>query len=133
VLLTAAGAVASGGWLSGRAAQSMSWTMTPLGSVTWKARSPHSSTVSGIVMATPSAQPGQLAFEVVDGKGEDQAGGVLVALVVGQRFQTPAQEDDVHCGVLTRQRREAVGGHRRAEAEVLDEEGAGRGDVLDVQ
>ena len=35
--------------------QSTNWTMTPLGSRTWKARSPHSSTVRGIVTATPSA------------------------------------------------------------------------------
>ena len=35
--------------------QSTSWTITPLGSRTWNARSPHSSLVSGIVMATPSA------------------------------------------------------------------------------
>jgi len=58
---------------------------------------------------------------------------VLVALVVGQHLQAPAEEGDVHPGVLAGQRREAVGGHLLAEAEVLDEEGTGRGDVLDVQ
>ena len=36
--------------------QSTSCTMTPLGSRTWKARSPHSSSVSGIVIATPSSR-----------------------------------------------------------------------------
>jgi hypothetical protein len=35
--------------------QSTSWTITPFGSRTWKARSPHSSAVSGIVIVTPSA------------------------------------------------------------------------------
>lgn len=34
--------------------QPTTWMTTPLGSRTWKARSPHSSTTSGIVMATPS-------------------------------------------------------------------------------
>ena len=35
--------------------QSRSSMMTPLGSRTWKARSPHSSDLSGIVTVTPSA------------------------------------------------------------------------------
>jgi hypothetical protein len=77
--------------------------MTPLGSVTWKARCPHSVTVGGMVMATPSARSrASSPSKVVDDKGEDQAGGVPVALVGGQRFQTAAEEDDVHPGVLAR-------------------------------
>src|ERR1039457_7057715 len=79
------------------------------------------------------ARPGQLAFEVLDGKGEDQAGGVGVALVVGQRLQAPAGEYDVNPGVRTRPRHEAFGGHLLAKAEVPGEEGTGCGDVLDVQ
>src|SRR5215831_10702882 len=79
------------------------------------------------------AQPGQFPFEIIDDKGEDQAGGVVVTLIIGQRFQAPAEEDDVHRGVLAAQRRKAVGGHLLAEAEVLGEEGTGCGDVLDIQ
>src|SRR6202049_2172786 len=43
----------TGHWLAG-AFQSRSWTMTPLGSVTWNARSPQGSSRSGMVMLTPS-------------------------------------------------------------------------------
>src|SRR5712691_6786348 len=42
-----------GHWLAG-AFQSRSWTMTPLGSVTWNARSPQGSSRSGMVISTPS-------------------------------------------------------------------------------
>ncbi len=76
---------------------------------------------------------GQLCLEVVDDKGEDQPGGVLIALVGGQRLQTAAQEHDVHARVRSGQRGKAVGCHLLAESEVLDEEGAGCGHVVDVQ
>src|SRR6266581_6611338 len=42
-------------WSAG-AFQSRSWTMTPLGSVTWNARSPQGSSRNGMVMCTPSAR-----------------------------------------------------------------------------
>ena len=59
--------------------------------------------------------------------------GVLVALVVGQHLQAPAEEGDVHPGVVAGQRREAIGGDLLTEAEVLGKEGTGCRDVLDGQ
>src|SRR4051812_24208244 len=78
-------------------------------------------------------QAGQLGLEVVDHEGEDHAVGMVVALVVGQRCQAAAEEDDVHAGVLAGQRHEPVGGHLLTEPEMAGQEGSGRGDVLDVE
>ena len=63
----------------------------------------------------------------------DQAGGVGVALVIGQQGQAAAQEDDVHPGVLACQGGEAVGGHLLPEAEVADQECRRGGHVGDVE
>jgi ribosomal protein S18 acetylase RimI-like enzyme len=109
----------------------------PLGSVTWKARSPHSSTVSGMVMATPSdslrLQPRQLALEVIDHKGQDQAGGVAVPLVRRKAGQASTKEDHVHAAVRPRQRGEAIGRHLFDKAEVIPQEVRRSADVIDVE
>jgi hypothetical protein len=87
-----AGMVAPGG-PTGRPAQSMSWMRTPLGSVTRKARSPQ--VLDGERHGDGHAlglQPGQLGVQVLDREGQDQAAGVLVAPVVGQRGQPPAED-----------------------------------------
>jgi hypothetical protein len=51
----------------------------------------------------------------------------------GRLCRPRANEDDVHARVLPGERREAVGCHLLMESEVLDEEGTGRGDILDGQ
>ena len=72
-------------------------------------------------------------IQIVDGERQDKADGVDVALVLRQGRQVAAQEDHVHAGVITGQRREPVRRQRLAEPEVLLQGAAGGGDVLDVE
>jgi hypothetical protein len=62
--------------------------------------------MSGMVIGRPSVCSRASSFEIFDHEGENQACHGHLSLILGQRWQHTATEDDGQAGVVTGQRSE---------------------------